>query len=396
MPFIDEQNPQLNVNDEQIALINARLFELHKIKPVNFLSIVEDFLLLFKNINPTHETTDAQEFYDLLTITAENKALENEVIRKCNLIKFIYSVMNDTNIPNPEFNRLCQLIHSHQEIPIVLFLDKIFSTQFHDSIVNNLMDLVSGYLYVKDALPQSLFNIFILKDLKQTNIPQIPRITSLQLLASNIADSLGEELIYDSNKGTSKTQSNLFAHKPKACRALNFDNIDAENSIEMVDLKQTPHYARTENKLSFEKNYPPKIHKAYIQILFFKHIASYPGVMQLQNNKIHRNAQRAIEGICTKISHYVYPQVTSSYENGVRFELNKFIKNESSFWYGINIIRAQRQKLEQEKNDAEKKKYLSGQEQTVQQIRHTEYTEIPDHNPRNPSSDVYPTANQRT
>lgn len=387
MPYINEQNPELNVIDEQIIQINTHLTKIYNARPVNFLSILEDLIILFKNINPTHEITDAEEFYNLLTLSTESKAIENEIVRKCNLIKFVNSIMNDNNISQVEFNRLCQLIHSHQEIPIAQFIDKVLSAEFHNSILINIMDLVSGYLYVKDALPQSLINIFILKDVKKTNKPQIPRIMALQMLAGDIANLLGDDLLDNPNKTPITQQPNLLVHKPKACRVLNFDNIQDDKNVEMKDFNSTSSirsHSCNESKVPFEKKYPPAIHKSFIQILFFKHIASDTRVMRLKNNKISTNTQLAIEKICTKISHYVYPYVKSPYEDKVGFKINNFLDNPSSFWNDINYIRAQRRILAQENQIAKKTKNANTQDQSINDTNRANYTEIPDHDLKNP------------
>ncbi len=376
MPYINELNSALNLYYEQLTNINNILVTLYNKYTTNFLLTIEDLIAILSKKKTHNALMHCQEFNTLIALALDNKAIEDEIIRKCELIKFLYSAKQDTRIPIKDYNQFCQFICSQQEMTIEQLVNNLLYANLHESIFNALMETIPGYLFVKDALPKCLINIFQAEELKK---PQIPRIKELQFLAGDIASSLGENLVYSNQTNLFVEQSTQHRIKPKACREIKYDD-----DIEMQELNSNQNNNKknipNSDKLEPPKIYPLRMHKAFIQILFFKHIASDPRVIQLANNKIHPATQQTIERICTTISNYAHPQQTSAYETESGFKINHFVKNnETAFWNSINQSRNFRQKIELENRNSTTDKNLNTQVRNIiNDIQHAEYTEIPD------------------
>jgi hypothetical protein len=373
MPYFNDQFPNLKLPNETIQRGAVLLLELYQSNSINLLTVLEDLYALTADKKPQHDhTNDDSSFFNLLMYTIESKAHEKEFLRKYELIKFLQSTKIDPQVSVEEFAKFYTFVYLNQDSLSQDFLNNLMESDFSPVIINALMGFVPGYLFVKEALPQLIFNFYKPANLKDDLNKNLPSVAVLKSLGHSVAAQLNEDLLLDLSEhsftsvySSSNGKSSTILQTKKVNRRLDFDAEVEMGDPGAINAKPIPPVWSSRAK------------KAYIQLFLFKRIASDPRVMAKKNEKLFQKSQEAIEKICTLITNYAEPHVKSAYEDQHGFKIDKFAHNHLNFWNSLSEDRLRKTELSQQIS-----RRLEGNVEishSVGQLIHSDYTEIHDH-----------------
>ncbi len=383
MPYFNERSPAMNLTAEAIQRCSSLLFELFQFNSKNFLSTIEDLSILCANKEPQHDhTNDDSSFFNLLTYTIESKAYKHEFLRKYELVKFLNSLKVDPQISTEDFERFCTLIQLSQDSYSQDFIMSVIEADLPTVIINKLMSIIPGYLFINEALPQSIINIYLPENFKNEESIKNFSILDLKALTTDIASQINESLIFDfsahsitESEASTKDKPATTIQKKGVRRKLNFDIVSDNEKIQEPIQHSENHNNDASNSNPTPKNWSLKARKAYLQLSLFKYIASDTRVMEKSDGKLFSKSQEAIEKICTLISNYAEPKIKSSYEDQNGFKIDKYAKFHLNFWKNISINRHLKTLLSKQISER-----LSNFDETTRylcQLIHRDYDEIP-------------------